>query len=77
MDDRPRDDQISLDWCFPPGVKLDVRGKAGYVYSALDVETELARIGPELQSFDIVLINTAAGTHYRHDDYAGRGCGTG
>jgi kynurenine formamidase len=71
-------DQVPLDWCFRPGVKLDFREKPdGHVCTAADVEAELARIGHKLKPFDIVLINTAAGTRYGYDDYVGRGCGMG
>jgi kynurenine formamidase len=71
-------DQIPLDWCFRPGVKLDFRSKPdGYVCTAADVDAELKRIGYELQPFDIVLVNTAAGMAYGQDDYLDRGCGMG
>jgi kynurenine formamidase len=71
-------DEIPLDWCLQPGVKLDFRHFAdGYVATAADVETELARIGHRLSSLEIVLVNTAAGTAYGRDDYVARGCGMG
>ena len=71
-------DEIPLDWCFRPGVKLDFRDKPdGYVCTANDVEQELARIGYELKPLDIVLVNTAAGVAYGRDDYVMRGCGMG
>ena len=39
-------DEVPLDWCFQPGVKLDFRHFAdGYVVTAADVEAELKRIG--------------------------------
>src|ERR1700728_1759466 len=39
-------DQIPLDWCFQPAVKLDFRHFAdGYVATAADVEEELKRDG--------------------------------
>jgi kynurenine formamidase len=49
----------------------------GYVATAGDVETELARIGHALEPFDIVLVNTRAGERYGHDDYLNSGCGMG
>ena len=71
-------DQIPLDWCFRPGVKLDFRGMPdGYVCTAEDVGNELKRIGYELAPLDIVLVNTAAGAAYGQDDYINRGCGIG
>lgn len=74
----PTIDQGPLDWFLQPAIKLDFRGFAdGYVATAADVETELARIGHELQPLDIVLVNTAAGAAFGDPDYIHRGCGMG
>ena len=71
-------DQVPLDWCFQPGVKLDFRHFAsGYVATAQDVEAELARIGHALKPLEIVLVNTAAGAKYGDADYVDFGCGMG
>jgi kynurenine formamidase len=71
-------DEVPLDWCFAPGVKLDFRDRPdGHVVSAAEVETELARIGHALKPLDIVLVNTAAGQAYGSPDYLDRGCGMG
>lgn len=71
-------DEVDLDWCFQPGVKLDFRHfPDGYVVSAADVENELARIGHELKPLEIVVINTRAGAAYGSDDYVSAGCGMG
>lgn len=71
-------DEVPLDWCFRPGVKLDFTALPnGYVVTAQDVENELARIGHELQPFDIVLVNTAAGKAVGKPDYVDTGCGMG
>lgn len=71
-------DQIPLEWCFQPGVKLDFRHLPdGHVVSAAEVEAELARIGHMLQPLEIVLVNTAAGTALGDPDYVSRGCGMG
>ena len=71
-------DQVPLDWCFQPGVKLDFRHfPAGYVATAHDVEDELKRIGHTLKPLEIVLVNTAAGTRYGEADYVDSGCGMG
>ena len=71
-------DEVPLDWCFRPGVKLDFRHLPdGHVVTASEVEAELARIGHRLQPLDIVLINTAAGAAYRQPDFVSRGCGMG
>jgi kynurenine formamidase len=71
-------DEVPLDWCFQPGVKLDFRHfPDGYVVTAEDVEKELERIGHELQPLDIVAINTSAGQRYGQKDYVSAGCGMG
>lgn len=71
-------DEIPLDWCFQPGVKLDFRHfPHGYVVTAADVEAELTRIDHQLSPLDIVVINTSAGTRYGYDDYVSSGCGMG
>lgn len=71
-------DEVPLDWCFRPGVKLDFRDMDdGQVVTAADVEHELDRIGYQLQPFDIVVVNTRAGSRYGHDDYLQSGCGMG
>ena len=71
-------DEVPLDWCFQPGVKLDFRRfPDGYVATAGDVEAELARIGHRLQPMDIVVVNTRAGSRYGQDDYVAAGCGMG
>jgi kynurenine formamidase len=71
-------DEVPLDWCLRPGVKLDFRHFAdGYVVTADDVEQELSRIGHTLSPLDIVIINTRAGKAYGDEDYINAGCGMG
>lgn len=71
-------DEVPLDWCFRPGVKLDfTEFPSGYVVTASDVEAELERIGHTLAPLDIVLVNTAAGKAYGSDHYVSSGCGMG
>jgi kynurenine formamidase len=71
-------DEVPLDWCFQPGVKLDFRHFAdGYVVTAADVEAELERIGHELKPLEIVIINTAAGKALGNPDFVNIGCGMG
>ncbi|WP_298291739.1 cyclase family protein [Novosphingobium sp.] len=71
-------DEIPLEWCFQPGVKLDFRHLPdGHVVTAAEVEAELQRIGHELNPLDIVLVNTAAGMALGDPDYVSRGCGMG
>ncbi|GJF10735.1 hypothetical protein NGTWS0302_07070 [Mycolicibacterium cyprinidarum] len=71
-------DEIPLEWCLQPAVKLDFRHLPdGYVATAGDVEQELRRIGHTLAPLEIVVVNTSAGTRYGHDDYVQKGCGMG
>lgn len=71
-------DEVPLDWCFGPGVKLDFRQRPnGHTISAYEVAAELDRIGHDLRPGDIVLVNTAAGARYGQDDYLASGCGMG
>ena len=71
-------DEVPLEWCFQPAVKLDFRALPdGYVATAADVEAELARIGHELSPLEIVVVNTRAGSRYGEADYVSAGCGVG
>jgi len=73
-----RIDEVPLDWCFQPGVKLDFRHfPNGYVCTPADVEAELKRIGHTLKPLDIVVVNTSAGKRYGEPDYVPTGCGMG
>lgn len=71
-------DEVPLDWCIRPGVKLDLRHLPdGHVATADDIRAAVDTTGHVLQPFDIVLANTAAGAAYGRSDYVGRGCGIG
>lgn len=71
-------DEVPLEWCFQPGVKLDFRHfPDGYVATAADVAAELKRIGHTLRPLEIVVVNTAAGAQYGTDRYVPSGCGMG
>ncbi|CAK7054904.1 MAG: Kynurenine formamidase [Desulfovibrio sp.] len=71
-------DEVPLDWCFRPGVKLDFRHLPdGYVATAADVEAELKRIGHTLSPYEIVLVNTSAAAKYGQPGYMDAGCGMG
>jgi kynurenine formamidase len=71
-------DEVDLNWCFQPGVKLDFRHfPDGYVVQAADVESELSRIGHELKPLEIVVVNTRAGSRYGEGDYVSAGAGMG
>jgi kynurenine formamidase len=71
-------DEVDLNWCFQPAVKLDFRHlEDGYVATAADVERELSRIGHQLKPLEIVVVNTRAGSRYGQADYLHSGCGMG
>ena len=71
-------DEVPLEWCFNPAIKLDFRHFAdGYVATAKDVEAELKRIDHKLSPLEIVVVNTSAGTAYGKPDYVATGCGMG
>src|SRR6516162_8920878 len=71
-------DEVPLEWCFQPAVKLDFRHLPdGHVATPGDVEAELKRIGHTLKPLEIVVVNTAAGAKYGEDDYVDSGCGMG
>ncbi|TDF62200.1 cyclase family protein [Cupriavidus sp. L7L] len=71
-------DEVPLEWCFQPGVKLDFTDlDDGYVVTAEDVESELDRIGHVLKPLEIVVVNTRAGKRYGQPDYVSSGCGMG
>lgn len=73
-----RIDEVPLEWCFQPGVKLDFRHfPNGYVVTAADVEAELKRINHDLKPLEIVIVNTAAGKRFGEIDYVATGCGMG
>jgi kynurenine formamidase len=71
-------DQIPLEWCMQPGVRLDFRDKPdGYVVTPDDIDVELERIGHTLAPLEIVVCATRAGERYGHQDYIHSGCGFG
>jgi kynurenine formamidase len=63
-------DQVPLEWCFAPGVVLDVRHKpAGEFITVADMQAALERIGYRLRPFDIVLLHTGADKRLGSPDY--------
>src|SRR2546421_9429393 len=71
-------DEVPLEWCFQPGVKLGFRARRdGDVVTAQDVEAELKRIGHTLRPLEIVVVNTRAGSAYGQRDYVSAGAGLG
>ena len=71
-------DQIPLDWCIRPAVKLDFRHLPdGDIVTAAQVQDALNAIDHQVQPYDIVLMNTSAGAAYGQPDYIHKGCGFG
>ncbi|KZM72592.1 cyclase family protein [Nocardia terpenica] len=71
-------DEVPLEWCYRPGVKLDLRHLPdGYVATPDDIDAALDAIGHTLAPLEIVLVNTRAGGRYGEDDYVDSGCGIG
>src|SRR5207247_4705662 len=59
-------DEVPLDWCLQPGVKLDFRHfPDGYVVTAEDVAAELDRIGHTLKPLEIVVVKYSRGIGLR------------
>jgi kynurenine formamidase len=65
-----RIDEVPLEWCFAPGVVLDVRHKApGDFITVADLEGALAGIDYRLRPRDIVLLHTGADKRLASPDY--------
>jgi kynurenine formamidase len=63
-------DQVPLEWCFAPGVLIDVRDKqAGEFITVYDLKRALDVIGHQLRPFDIVLLQTGADARLGTADY--------
>src|ERR1700738_4107534 len=73
-----RIDEVPLEWCFQPAVKLDFRHLPdGYGAPPGDVAAELKRIGHAIRPLEIVVVNTRAGSRYGEADFIDAGCGMG
>jgi len=71
-------DEVPLDWCMGPGVKLDFRDKPdGHKVTAGEMEEALNDINHPLQEGDIVLVNTGADKYWGKPEYLVKGCGMG
>lgn len=70
--------EVPLEWCFAPGVVLDVRDKPdGAEIRPHDLEAALERIGHVLSAGEIVLLMTGADRYWGRADYPDRGSGLG
>jgi kynurenine formamidase len=65
-----RIDEVPLEWCFAPGVVLDVRHKpAGEEITVADLQGALKRIDYRLCPLDIVLLRTGADERLHTPEY--------
>jgi kynurenine formamidase len=65
-----RIDEVPLEWCFGPGVVLDMRHRLpGEVISVADLEQELRRIDYSLLPGTIVMIYTGAAERWGTPEY--------
>ena len=65
-----RIDEVPLEWCFAPGVVLDMRHKAaGDFITMADLQAALDRIQYTLKPLDIVLLQTGADKRLGSADY--------
>ncbi|MBW3595670.1 MAG: cyclase family protein [Planctomycetes bacterium] len=69
-------DQVPLEWCFGPGVVLDMRHKRwDEAASVEDVQAALEKIGHRLSPGEIVLIQTGNDRYHGTREYYNRGPG--
>lgn len=65
-----RIDEVPLEWCFAPGVVLDMRHKdSGDEITVADLQSALQRIEYTLTPLDIVLLQTGADKRLDSKDY--------
>jgi kynurenine formamidase len=65
-----RIDEVPLEWCFAPGVVLDMRHRQpGEVITIADLQQKLREIKYSLRANDIVLIHTGAATRWGTPEY--------
>lgn len=65
-----RIDEVPLDWCFAPGVRLDMRHlTAGDEITVAELQQALAKVNYELKPRDIVLLQTGADQRIDSKEY--------
>ncbi len=69
-------DEVPLEWCIGPGVKLDMSDKPdGYKITRQDVVDYFERVGYTLKPGDIVLLQTSAPSRWGNLEYLVAGAG--
>lgn len=69
-------DQVPLEWCYGPGVVLDLRHKRdGEAITVADLQAALARIPYTIRPGDILLIHTGNDRWLGRPEYFTRGAG--
>src|SRR5258708_1636051 len=65
-----RIDEVPLEWCFAPGVVIDMRHKSsGDLIAVEDLQRALQRIDYTLKPLDIALIHTGVDKRWGSRDY--------
>ena len=69
-------DEVPLEWCFAPGVKIDMSDKPdGYKIMAKDLEEYFKKVNYTIQPGDIALLHTSAPTRWGTIEYLRAGAG--
>ena len=69
-------DQVPLDWCYGPGVVLDMRHKEhGEAITAEDVRRDLGENDLRIEERNIVLVMTGNDRRFGTPEYFDHGCG--
>lgn len=69
-------DQVPLEWCYGPGIKLDMTGKADFeMITVEDIESDLAKSGATIEPGTIVLVHTGRDKNAGTPDYLEKGTG--
>ncbi len=62
-------DETPLDWCFRPGIVIDVSDIDGSVVGKKHIVRKLKQMSVEIQPLDIILFYTGGGIHWNTHDY--------
>ena len=69
-------DKVPLDWCYGPGVVIDMTGKPDFEQITVeDLERDISRSGAEIKPGTIVLIRTGNDRYDHTPEYTKKGTG--